>query len=165
MSDPASLERKRKWPKWLLIGSLALNLAVVGVLVGFAVRGAAPKAGGPPSMPGAISLLRAIPDSHRPEVRRAFNVQREKLRSFRMEIGDLRNQFLTVLENEPVDTEALEALLKQHSEIEVEISRNGRALLLDTIAKMDHETRQTFAENARNLQQRRGPSRDKKRYR
>ena len=82
-----------------------------------------------------------------------------------MEIGDLRNQFLTVLENEPVDTEALEALLKQHSEIEVEISRNGRALLLDTIAKMDHETRQTFAENARNLQQRRGPSRDKKRYR
>lgn len=159
MTSASTTGKKRKWPTWLLIGSLALNLLIVGAIVGFAVRAPHERIGSAPNMPGAISLLRAVPDSHKSQVRAAFFQQREKLRANRREIGNLRNRFLDVIEQDPLDVAALEALLADHARIEADLSQSGRDLLLETVTNMDLEARKSLAARARAMTQRQNKDR------
>ena len=153
---------KRRWPTFLLIASLAVNLIVIGSLVGFAIRGPESRGIGPHAMPNAISLLRATPDNHRDGLRDAFRAQRDSIRGFRENIGTVRGQFLAAVESDPLDREKLKTLLEQHAKIEQQISSRGHIVLLEVISGMNAEDRKIFAENAREMTKRRGADRKRK---
>ncbi len=162
MTQASNTGGKRRWTTLLLIVSLALNLIIVGVIAGFALRG--PKIGTPsaPSMPGAISLLRAVPDSHRGELRSAFKDQRTTLQSYRKEIDGLRDAFLAVISTDPLDVAKLEELLASHRAIESNISQSGQALLLKTITTMDLDARLELVEKAKKMPRRPPRGKDKR---
>lgn len=154
-------KKPRKWTRWLLIASLALNLLIVGAAVGFAVRGPGAKPGSAPNMPGAISLLRAMPDSHRGQVRDAFREHRETLRAQRDDVSTLRKAFLAEIEKETPDKAELERLLASFGDIESRISERGRAVLLQIVMDMDQGARAELAARARDMS-RKGRSGHKK---
>ena len=163
MTDPVQTPPKprRRWTRWLLVGSLAMNLLVAGMLVGFAVRGPGSKLA-PPVLPGALNMLRAVPDSHRGIVRDALRDHRETLRSQRGDVNELRRSFLTAIEKDPVDQAELERLLAAFGDIESGISEKGRAILLQVVMGMDHAARMELAEKARNMSASFRPSRRKR---
>ena len=164
MTDPQQTAPKtrRRWTRWLLIGSLALNLLVIGALVGFAVRGPVPKYGAAPVLPGALSLLRAVPDSHRGVVRDALRDHRESLRAQRGDVNQMRQAFLSEIEKDPLDRSELERLLASFGDIESGISSKGRAILLQVVLDMDHASRLELAAKARDMAEKGHPGRRKK---
>lgn len=153
MTDPqqSAPKPRRRWTRWLLIGSLALNLLVIGALVGFAVRGPGPKLGAAPALPGALTLLRAVPDSHRGVVRDALHDHRETLRAQRRDVDALRKAFLDAIEKDPLDKAELERLLAGFGDIESGISTRGRTILLQVVLGMDHAARLELADKARDM--------------
>lgn len=142
---------KRRWTTWVLIASLAVNLIVIGAVVGSHLRGGDARRGGQ----GVVNFLRAMPDSQRDILRTAMTARRETVRALRAEIIDLRRQFVDVVGADPLDTVRLEALMEAHRRIEDKIARGGQAILLERVMAMSAEERARFVSNIRDQEARR----------
>lgn len=82
MSDGTEMTPRTGAPRWmkiLLVVSLALNLLVVGVAAGFAIKGGPKWRGGPPG--GAGAMHRALSEADRAELKQRM------IRTFRAEKG------------------------------------------------------------------------------
>jgi uncharacterized membrane protein len=142
LMDDKVVKPSKLW-RGVLVVSLALNLAVIGVLGGAAVAG---RFGDGP--PGRIDLglgpvARALPEDQRRAIGRA-------LRQDRATGGmDFRGQMAAMtaaLRADPYDPDVMRQLLEDQAARLSQVQARARSAMLDQIAAMPPEARQRFAD-------------------
>ena len=146
-----------RWMKVLLAVSLALNLGVLGLVGGAALRGAGDR--GRPDVRdiGFGPFSDALSPQDRQELRRAFlrdgGNPREMRRLMRSEVGTL----LQVLRTEPLQEAELRAAFSQFQQRGQERLELGQRLLADRIIAMSPDDRARFADRLEEVVARGGP--------
>lgn len=136
--------RTRTWVKIVLAISLALNLAVVGMLGGAALRG---HTGPPIRTENVSSLARAMPFKYQGRLRAAMRERRDEFKSERKAMRALRENLVFALEAQPFDMSAVEAVFTEQRELLGHIVIAGHAEVIAQIATMDAQDRARYVEN------------------
>nr|WP_281365977.1 periplasmic heavy metal sensor [Halovulum dunhuangense] len=123
-----------------------MNLAVVGVVAGFLLRGPATGPAGWNGPGGVPHLLGALPQQERAALREDLRDGRAKFRAARTEIREARAALVEALLAEPYSEAALSAALDRQETVWREIGDRTRAVLLARIAAMTPEARRAMAE-------------------
>lgn len=132
----------RLW-RIVLVLSLALNLAVVGVVVGAAASGR--WGDGPPRSfdLGLGPLSRALA----PEERRAIGRRLREDRSLRsFDLRERVNRVVATLQAEPFDPDALRGLLAEQNQRIATVQATAQEVILEQIIAMTPERRRAFAD-------------------
>ena len=137
---------RRRWRTVLLVLSLALNLAFVGLFVGLALRGPAGGGGFGVPVDGFRSVVRAMDDEHRGRVWRQIRERGPALRETRREMRSLRTDFLALLRSEDFSAEALEALFQRQSAVLQGLGQDAQAILIGEVTAMTPEERRAMAD-------------------
>jgi uncharacterized membrane protein len=165
MTDPVETPKKktgtgmRPWLKVVLFASLALNLAVAGLVIGAAVN-YGPRDGHRP--PRVDMMMGPYTHALSPKDRRAIGEQlRHEYRAERPSRAEIRAQFdkvLVALRAQPFDAATVEKLLKHQLEVGLERQAIGQRLLLQRLADMSEAERIEFAQRLEDgLNKRKGP--------
>lgn len=142
----APVGASRRW-KVAFALSLALNLAVLGVVGGAMLRHGGP--GGSPSMNadfGFGPLAEAFEDDDRRDLRRAFQANRPDVRQIRQERRADAKRLLAALRAEPFDAAAVQQVLAETSARTMERIATGQRLALERVALMTPAERAAFAD-------------------
>lgn len=139
--SPSPPREGRRWVRWLLVASLALNLMFIGLAVGAAMRFGGPDRHGPPSVGSA--LYRAMPSEDRAEIRAEMRAMREARRgdSVKAEAGAIA----AALQATPFDPEALESLVEAQMSRQEAWFRGTQDAWLARVAAMTPEARSDYA--------------------
>lgn len=127
--------------------SVALNLAVLGLVAGAFLRH-----GGPMMQPGAVAdggfgpLAEALEDDDRRGLRRDFLSSRPDIREIRKERRADAARLMAVLRAEPFDPAALQSALAEASRRTADRVAHGQSLLVSRIAAMAPAERAAFAD-------------------
>ena len=146
-----------RWMKVLLAVSLAINLGVLGLVGGAALRGAGDR--GRPDVRdiGFGPFSDALSPQDRQELRRAFlhdgGNPRAMRQMMRAEVGTL----LQVLRSEPLQEADLRAAFSQFQQRGQERLELGQRLLADRIIAMSPQDRARFADRLEQMMARGGP--------
>lgn len=148
MSDaPETQSPKGKGPRWirvLLVLSLALNLAFVGVLGG-AVYRAKERWGGkappPPSL--SVTLFRAMDHETRRELLRGAA---GKHQNFRAQREADRQALFDAMRKEPFDVTAVEQILEKQARQQAQFRNQVRKAWLEKLENMSDEDRERLLE-------------------
>ncbi len=125
--------------------SVALNLAVVGLVIGVALRG-------PPMPPMAVRDLgfgpfaAALTEDDRRALRDAFRSQKPDLRAERRAMRADLEAVSVALRADPFAPEDLKAALARGAARTADLLRVGQGLLLDHVLAMTPEARQALAD-------------------
>lgn len=148
----ATSENKPAKPKrnWLLVGSLALNLLIVGLIVGaLASKGGRPdRKFGPPEA-GIPLVFRALPEGSRDAARAELKQFRDSEKDRRREMRALRDGLIAALEAEPFDAASVQALVDRQTGLIADVQSSVGTILLDTITEMSPAERAQYASNLR----------------
>ncbi|SNR64673.1 periplasmic heavy metal sensor [Puniceibacterium sediminis] len=138
---------KRRWLRPLLIASLALNLAFVGAIAGFALIGGRHDkderaARGAEGMP----YIRALSDEGQRKMRDALRRDFRDHRESRGQVTEGYRAALEALRAEPFDRAALMDVLKQQSARARERFLGGQRVMIDFVANMTPDERAAYAD-------------------
>lgn len=145
-----------RWMRLALIGSLALNLLIIGIFIGASFRDPGPdrrtRGPGAPGPGGAVpgdlrSLAFAMPDAPRAALRAELESRPGKFREGRKRVNETRARFVAALEAEPFDITAIQAIFTEQADNFSKITKEGQAVLLQTIDMMSEDERKIFAKN------------------
>jgi len=100
---------KRSWMKALLIVSLGLNLAVVGLVIGAKLSGHGDKRAHFAGANGLRMFMHALPDDQRREVRRYFRVHRKEVHANGDAMGEVMQTIHVAIIARPFNPDALQA--------------------------------------------------------
>lgn len=146
------------WPlRLLLLGSLALNLLVIG-LAGGAMWRYGGDHGHRPPLPMAVTLYRALPDADRDYLRQRAHGRQDARQSRRAQ--DMA-ELASVLRTSPFDAARFAALLDQHDMRRAEGHAVMRAALIDRIAAMETAARAAYADRIERMRMHGFPRRDR----
>ncbi|MBP7243483.1 periplasmic heavy metal sensor [Amaricoccus sp.] len=135
---------RRPWTRVLLVASLGLNLAFVGLMAGLALKGP-PGPHGPGGDPGLRFYGDALPEPYRGELGRSLRASRGEWVGQRQRLRGLRADLAAALTAEPYDPAAVSAVLDDGTGIMAALGRRGTGLLLEQIGRMDAEARAEYA--------------------
>lgn len=142
-----------KWRKWLLVGSVALNLAFIGVVAGSALKGHDSGRGKPPAQTDVFrDLVRAVPHSHRDALRSDLDAKQDEIRNFRQQARETRGELVRVLVSPDFDIEEVSTIFETNRAVLAKITRGGHEIILRRIENMTEAERHDFAENIRSYQ-------------
>jgi uncharacterized membrane protein len=146
MSDTTTSDKpKRRWTRYLLVGSLALNLLILGVIAGAAVRGPGPwmgqRMGGAGNIFGYVSSL---PPERRNELTKRGAVMRGELRPLRQQAREANRARTDALLAEPFDRQRYIDAQTRQIEAETQIRLLMRNLVADTAGGMSLAERRAF---------------------
>lgn len=134
----------RRWLRWLLIGSLGLNLLLVGIWAG-AFLGAHGHAPGRPN-DVAWPYVQAL----EPQDRRALGgALRARMRAAGVDRTLRRDGYreaVALLRQEQIDRAALEMLLSRQFSGAARLQAEGRAVLLEQLEAMSPSARRAYAD-------------------
>lgn len=132
---------------WLLYGSLALNLLVLGVVVGAVVTGG-PKGGpgGRVVIDSPSALIRALEPEARDALRDQLAADRPERSSRVLESARRSRVLLGALRADPFDPTTFEAALTAQSEALDARNRAGRNALFEVVRGMSVAERQAYAD-------------------
>lgn len=156
---------RRRWTKYLLIGSLAINLAVVGLVAGFLLR-APDKGPHPMNLPieGFRAIAEAMPAAERDALRAAYREKRREIGATRRSLKALDVAFFEALRAEGFTSDQLTQVLDDRAEVWQRFGDTARAVLISRIAEMTPEDRVAFADRLemtyRKDRRPKGPGRD-----
>ncbi len=141
----------QKW-KWLVLGSILLNMLLVGVLLGrVSFDLFLPKHGFPPPPPIGMPH----PDKHGGYMLQLFLKHSEQNLKLEHQIHDLRQQAHKILLKEPIDTQSYERLMVQLRECFAQQFKLMTVSVLELATELPLEKRKVFiaelAEGARLL--------------
>ncbi|WP_224815538.1 periplasmic heavy metal sensor [Hasllibacter sp. MH4015] len=163
MSDPIETPTRKgagRWVKIALAVSLALNLAIVG-LIGGVVLG---REGGPGDR-GTAPALRtlglgpfvvALSREDRQDLRGRIEAQGNPLREERRAIGRSLRAVQEALRADPFDRAAAEAALRASRTSAIALQEAGHTALLDQVETMTAEERRALADNLERMMRRLG---------
>lgn len=106
---PSTLTRGS--PRWLLLGSLALNLFFVGVAVAMAIRAPAPPAWDRNVFVRAERIADTLPPADADILRGQIQANRTLIETAQTEFRTSQSQIRDTLRHEPFDAEALRAAM------------------------------------------------------
>ncbi|WP_298257612.1 periplasmic heavy metal sensor [uncultured Litoreibacter sp.] len=147
--------------KIALIVSLAVNVLVIGAVIGAAFQGGRHGAGrdrgkGPEA--AAIGIYgRALDQTDRRAIGKALRKGRkDQNREFRAELGGLAQQAADLLKQSPFDQEAFAALLQQQQQMIKGRSDEMQIVLVDRVASMTPAQRIAYADRLQHALKRGG---------
>lgn len=147
--------RTATWVKIVLTISLALNLAVVGMLAGASLRK-------PPAhvrnIENSSILARALPFKYQTQLRGAIRERREDLKPDREAMRALRVNLINALNADPFDISAVEAVFSDQRDLLTNLVFAGHGEVIAQIAKMNARDRARYIENLQKPP--RGPRQD-----
>jgi uncharacterized membrane protein len=146
--------------KIALFASLALNLGIIGIVVGALWHG---RPDGPPRFARELGFgpfTEALSPEDRRALVRDFGRDLGDPRAFRREMRADMEELLRLLRAETLDRAALEALFARMRERGQQRLETGQRLLEQRILTMPPETRQAFADRLDDVLSR-GPKRDR----
>jgi len=143
------------WRNWLLIGSLALNLAIIGLLVGLSLRGPNESRSKHPPADLLRELVRAVPEDHRTELRRDLVAKQADMRALRTKMKDRRQELVQILVDPQFDISQVVAIFDDHRLILSRITTGGHEIIVRRIEAMTAEERAVFAQNIQTIEKRR----------
>ncbi|MGK7652105.1 periplasmic heavy metal sensor [Roseovarius sp. B08] len=142
-----------RWMRWLLVASLALNLLVVGVVAGYAIKGGPDGRKGPPGSMGAMH--RALSDAERDDLKsrmiREFRDRKDERTAVRREMDAL----VVLLRAEPFDTAAATERMAQVRALFGGRVASAQDLLIAYWSEMSLEDRAAYADRLEQELQRR----------
>ncbi|AAV95995.1 periplasmic heavy metal sensor [Ruegeria pomeroyi] len=146
------------WPlRLLLLGSLALNLLVIGLAAGAMWRYGGDHGHRPP-LPMAATLYRALPEADRDQLRQHIHGRLDGRKARRaQEMAELA----AALRASPFDPAQFAALLATHETRRAESHGAMRAALIDRIASMDQGTRAAYADRIERMRMHGFPRRER----
>ncbi|WP_226622925.1 periplasmic heavy metal sensor [Alloyangia pacifica] len=141
--------RSPRWMRWLLLASLALNLAVVGVVAGGLLRHGGPERGGPPRGRDFITpYTQAFSQDQRRELGRELFSSFQRKQGDRPRpkpFGDYRTA-LEMLRAEPFDSAAFAQMLSAQDARAAERQKMGQQVLVDYVSALSPEARLAYAD-------------------
>ncbi|WP_299295655.1 periplasmic heavy metal sensor [uncultured Tateyamaria sp.] len=150
-------EKTKRCPMWvkLLLGvSLALNLAVVGLVAGMVLRGGPLGGKGPVAMGYATPYVIALPRDLR---RGVFNgIRRDKTLPDRKARRADYQAMVAVLRATPLDTAAVEDLLRKQADAVTRVQARGQTAWLEAVAGMSDIERAAYADRIEEVLRRGG---------
>lgn len=160
MADTQITRRSPLWVKILLAVSLSINLAVLGLVGGIALRGG-PLGGKGPGMGYAMPYVLALPKEERRDIFGAVRNNpdlpgRGARRAAYRDMVDL-------LSADNFDRAAVESVLARQAGSVSQVQAVAQAAWLDKVAAMSTEERQAFAERLEEVVARGGRGRPGKR--
>ena len=168
LPPPSSMVRAKasgRGLKILLAASLAANLAVAGVVAGFALRG---HGGERPSQMTVRDMsfgpfTEALTRDQRRAMLREFGTRGPGLREMRAQMRGDFDSVLSVLQAEPFDPEAFRVAMEGQSRRVADRAEAGRDALVALVAQMTADERSAFAERLQGTVSRRGDRSDRER--
>jgi uncharacterized membrane protein len=143
---PDAPKTRRPWGKIVLFVSLALNLLVVGVVIGAVVNGPRDRDRNPALRDlGFGPFVHALPRADRRELGEALLRQAGAFRQNRAEMRASFEAFLGALRAEPFDPDVLLQVVNDQQVRITERQALGRQLLLDRIEAMTPDQRSAYA--------------------
>lgn len=142
----ADRRRTSLWLRVVLFVSLALNLAVAGIVAGFLIKG--PPEGGPPPHAERVGglLSTAMTEDERREVGRSVFMDMKNNRPDRAAIESEFAGIVSALRAEPFDKAAFSQSMQRQLEEAVRRQTAGQQILIDYIAEMSPAERQAYAD-------------------
>lgn len=139
--------RMKPWLRVLLFVSLAMNLAVAGVVAGAAWRQGGPdRDRGPRSDRVSVAYIRALSDEDRRAIRDAMRAELPDRTALRTEMRAGFDAILETLRAGELDRDRLAAQISAQFAIGSDIQTTARSLMLDRIAAMSPEERRAYAD-------------------
>ena len=136
-----TVKPRRIW-KIVLVISLALNLAVAGIVGGVLVSGHSSDKGPRSFDLGVGPMARALRQDERQQIGRSLrNTRSIRELNPRARVADM----VAVLQAEPFDPDALQALMAAQDRRMNAVQVNARAAFLETVIAMTPERRAAFA--------------------
>ena len=157
---PAAPRRAGRGLRIALAISVALNLAVVGLVAGAAMRGFPRMAEMAVRDIGFGPYSRALAPEDREALRRAFVAQAPDLRQVRTEMRQDLALVAAALRAEPFDPAALQEVMERSSARTMRFAALGHSLLLERVSAMSGPQRHALADRLEEDQRRGPPRRD-----
>lgn len=133
-------------PRWLLLGSLALNLFFVGIAIAMAVR--APPS---PSWDRNVfvrveRLAAALPSADADRLRAAIDANRQALEGAQTQYHAAQDEIRSALRQEPFQLAAMRAAMMQSRAARQNFDQILQAIFAEAASKMSHTGRQAMAD-------------------
>ncbi len=132
----------RRWHRWLLLASLGLNLAFLGLVAGAVLRGPPERLAGGPAL---WSYARALPEPFRDDLRTAMHASRHDWSGPRDRLRQQRAALAEALVAEPFDAARVAEVLGQELALSSDLADRGTEMLLAQIARMTPVERAAYA--------------------
>jgi uncharacterized membrane protein len=128
--------------KWLLVASLALNVLIIGVVMGAIARGG--QTGGRGAPQNVIGYVMSLPADRRQELMQRSAGVRPELKALRQQIRAANRERLSALAAEPFDRARYIAAQTRQIETETKVRMLMRDIVADTAAGMSLDERRAF---------------------
>ena len=135
---------RRRWMRWALIASLAINLLVVGAIVGSFVRGGGPFGGGRGAPANIIGYVTSLPTERRQELLKRSVALRSDMRALRQQVRAANRERLDAFTAEPFDRKRYIDAQTRQIEADSKIRLLTRDVAAETAAGMTLEERRAF---------------------
>ncbi len=150
MNESSSPRPRRSWLKPLLLVSLALNLVVIGALVGRTLAPDHPRRGDGVAGPvrGVIGepFAHALDSGDRGVLHDKLAGKRPHLQASRGRLRDLLNELFVALGAEPFRPDEVRRILREQRGVAEERQQLGETLLLERLEAMSPEERSAYAD-------------------
>lgn len=162
MGNSQEPRKRRSWSRLLLIGSLAVNLLVAGLVAGAVFRHEPQGSRHLDRMSfGLGTYVAALPGDRRADVERAIGGVSDKSRgAWRQDVRDARNAISEALRAEPFSETALREAIVTHREVALSRTVALQQALADAVAEMTPEERAAMLQRVDELKEKK--RRDKK---
>lgn len=142
----------RKWVMPALAVSAAINIFIIGLMLGQAVknRDFPP----PPALQGEKSgaltlrrISRFLPEKDRDEIRKAARERLRNLRPYAMERRRIQRRIRDLLAAPDLDLDALDAEMERLKEVTITLREGPQDLIFDILPRLSLEQRRELAAN------------------
>jgi uncharacterized membrane protein len=148
---------RRRWVKPLLIISLAINLAVAGLVVG-AVFGDKRHSRNDSAIAGGMRpYLSALPEAKRPMVRQKLQANRETLKMSRKRMREASQTIRHAIAADPFEAEALKRAFAGQRSLYNGLAEGSHDALVDIIGTMTDAERVAFLDRLKKFRRKPGP--------
>lgn len=149
MAEPETARRTKSplWMRILLIGSLSINLLVVGMVIGTIASGGGPGQGRDAAREaGGSPFVRALAPNDRRGLMRDMIAERRTLRDSRETLRTRFDALLTALRAETFDADAVAQLLEDQRAATLARNKIGETAILARVASMTLQERRAYAD-------------------
>jgi uncharacterized membrane protein len=131
--------------RWLLLGSLALNLFFVGVAVAMAIRAPAPPRWDPDVFVRVERLAGALPAADAALVRSAMQANHDAIASAQANYHSARDDIRTALREDPFKVEVMRAAMGKTRAARQNFDQVIQGVFADLAPQLSPEARHTLA--------------------
>ena len=132
--------------RWLLLGSLALNLFFVGVALAMAIRAPAPPRWDPDVFVRVDRLSAALPADDAARLRAAMASRHDAIATAQSDYHNARDQIRASFRGEPFDAAAMRAAMAKTRAARQNFDRVVQGVFADLVPQLSSTARHTLAD-------------------